>query len=151
MKAHDFLLRDKNGKEHSLKDFNTDFTVLYFYPKDDTAGCTIEAVEFTKDLEKFRKLNTSIIGISGGNEETKKKFCDRHNLKILLLSDPDFSVCKKYGVYGKKNFMGNEFMGIIRTTFILDKNKNIIKVYEKVKPENHSKEVLESIKERYLK
>ncbi len=145
-KAQDFSLENKERQAYSLKDFTSDFLVVYFYPKDDTSGCTIEAQEFTQDLEKFKKLNTTIIGISGGNEETKTKFCNKYNLKVLLLSDPDFSICKKYGVYGEKSFLGKKFMGIKRTTFILDKNKNIIKIYENVKPLGHSKEILEFIK-----
>src|SRR3989344_5487397 len=97
-KAINFLLKDKEGREHSLEDINSDYIVLYFYPKDSTPGCTIESQEFTQDLDKFRKLNISIVGISGGNEESKKKFCERYNLRIILLSDSDFSVSKKYGV-----------------------------------------------------
>ena len=147
-KAINFLLKDKEGREHSLEDINSDYIVLYFYPKDSTPGCTIESQEFTQDLDKFRKLNISIVGISGGNEESKKKFCERYNLRIILLSDSDFSVSKKYGVYGEKSFMGKKFMGIKRTTFILDKNRNIIKTYENVKPAGHSEEVLEFIKSK---
>ena len=144
--APGFSLKDKDGKVHFLKSIDAEYIVLYFYPKDDTPGCTIEAKEFTNDLNKFEKLNVKIIGISGGDETTKKKFCDKYNLKILLLSDPDFSVCKKYGVYGEKSFMRKKFMGIKRTTFVIDKNKKIVKVYEDVKPEDHSKEILEFIK-----
>lgn len=145
-KAQEFALKNKDGRFHLLKNISAEYIILYFYPKDDTPGCTIEAKEFTNDLNKFEKLNVKIIGISGGDETTKKKFCDKYNLKILLLSDPDFSVCKKYGVYGEKSFMGKKFMGINRTTFVIDKNKKIVKVYEDVKPEDHSKEILEFIK-----
>src|SRR3989344_1550809 len=141
-------VEDKEGKKYSLKNFTSDFIVLYFYPKDDTSGCTIEAQEFTQDLDKFEGLNTIIIGISGGNKETKSKFCNKYNLKVLLLSDPDFLISKKYGVYGEKSFLGKKFMGIKRTTFILDKNRDIIKTYENVKPAGHSEEVLEFIKSK---
>ena len=147
--APDFNLKDKDGKNHSLKDINTKYTILYFYPKDDTPGCTIEASEFTSDLDKFEKLNAKVIGISRGDENTKRKFCDKYDLKVLLLSDPDFSTCRKYGVYGEKSFLGKKFLGIKRTTFILDKNIIIIKSYENVTPKMHSEEVLnflESIK-----
>ncbi|KKP92469.1 MAG: Bacterioferritin comigratory protein [Parcubacteria group bacterium GW2011_GWA1_36_12] len=147
-KTQDFSLKDKEGKKYSLKNFTSDFIVLYFYPKDDTPGCTIEAQEFTQDLDKFEGLNTIIIGISGGNKETKSKFCNKYNLKVLLLSDPDFLISKKYGVYGEKSFLGKKFMGIKRTTFILDKNRDIIKTYENVKPAGHSEEVLEFIKSK---
>ena len=140
--APEFSLKDKDGKIHSLKNINFKYLVLYFYPKDDTPGCTIEAKEFSNDLKKFERLNSKIIGISGGDEISKKKFCEKHNLKVLLLSDPDFSVCKKYGVYGEKSFMGKKFLGIKRTTFVLDRNNKIMKIYENVKPKIHSEEVL---------
>lgn len=141
-KAPEFTLKDKEGKEHKLIDIKTKYLILYFYPKDDTPGCTIEAKEFSKDLEEFNKIGATIIGISGGNEETKKKFCEKHNLKIILLSDPEFKISDKYKVYGEKEFMGNKTMGIKRTTFIIDKNHKIIKTFENVKPEGHSKEIL---------
>jgi len=140
--APDFELKDKDGKVHSLKKISAKYLVVYFYPKDDTPGCTIEAKEFNNDLKKFEKLNAKIIGISGGDETSKKKFCEKHSLKVLLLSDPDFSVCKKYGVYGEKSFMGKKFLGIKRTTFVLNRSNKIMKIYGNVKPEIHSEEVL---------
>ena len=143
--APNFLLKDKDGKPHALNLMHGDFFVVYFYPKDDTPGCTIEAKEFTAHLSKFKRLNVPVIGISGGDEKTKKKFCEKHKLSVLLLSDPDFSVCKAYGAYGKKSFLGKQFMGILRTTFLLDKSKKIIKVYENVKPETHVVDVLKDI------
>src|SRR3989344_3848119 len=99
-------------------------------------------------LKDKEGIKTIIIGISGGDKETKSKFCNKYNLKILLLSDPDFLISKKYGVYGEKSFLGKKFMGIKRTTFILDKNRDIIKTYENVKPAGHSEEVLEFIKSK---
>jgi peroxiredoxin Q/BCP len=146
MKANNFSLKDKNGINYSLEDLNSNFIILYFYPKDNTPGCTIEAIQFSKYVKEFEKLNARVIGISGGDEKTKTKFCEKHNLKILLLSDPDFSVSKTYGVYGEKSFMGKKYFGISRVTFILDKNKKIIKTYNKVKPPFHSSEVLEFLK-----
>ncbi len=145
-KAPDFSLKDKDGKMHSLKEIRSGYSIVYFYPKDGTSGCTVEAVNFTKDLEKFKKLNTIIVGISGGDEKSKTKFCKDHHLKITLLSDPDFIICKKYNSYGKKSFMGREYMGIFRNTFVLDKNKKIIKIYEKVSPDAHSEELIKFIK-----
>ena len=145
--APDFSLRDKDSNIHSLSEINSDHVVIYFYPKDSTPGCTIEAQEFSKDIEEFNKLNTTIIGISGGDEKSKTKFCEKHDLKILLLSDSDFSVSNNYGVYGEKSFMGRKYMGISRWTFVLNKDHKIIKIYDKVKPELHSQEVLEFIKE----
>ncbi len=141
----DFNLKNREGKSFSLKDLKGDFKVVYFYPKDDTSGCTVEAQEFTRDLDKYKKLKTAVVGISGGDKNTKRKFIDKYNLKVLLLSDSDFSVCKKYGVYGEKSFMGRKFLGIKRTTFALDKDNKIIKIYENVKPEGHSQDVLKFI------
>jgi len=147
-KAPNFNLKDKNKKSHSLNSFKNDYTVIYFYPKDDTPGCTIEAKEFTKDLSKFKKAKITVVGISGLDEKSKAKFSKKYSLKVLLLSDPDFKVCKKYGVYAKKVFMGKKYMGIKRTTFILNKKYKIIKRYNNVKAEGHSKDVLEFIKKR---
>ncbi len=145
-KAIDFKLKDKDSKVWSLKNIKTKFTVIYFYPKDNTPGCTIEAIDFSKSMEKLKKASATVIGISGGNEKSKEKFCKKNNLSVLLLSDTDFEVSKKYGLYGEKKFMGRKYMGIFRTTLILDKNKKIIKIYENVKILGHTNEVLEFIK-----
>ena len=146
VKAPLFALKDKDGTSIKLSGIKTEFTVVYFYPKDNTPGCTIEAIQFTKNLLEFKKLKTSVIGISGGNEESKTKFCDKHKLTITLLSDPDFIVSKKYGVYGEKSFMGRRYMGVNRVTFVLDKNKKVIKIFEKVNPIINPGEVLDFIK-----
>jgi thioredoxin-dependent peroxiredoxin len=145
-KAPEFKLKDKDSNYHTLNDFKEKYKVLFFYPKDNTPGCTIESKKFSALLPKFKKLNTKIIGISGGDEKSKTKFCDKQNLNLLLLSDTDFSVSKKYKSYGEKSFIGRKYLGISRNTFILDKNNNIIKIYEKVKPLTHPKEVLDFIK-----
>jgi thioredoxin-dependent peroxiredoxin len=144
-KAPEFSLKDKTGKTHSLKSTHAAFTVVYFYPKDSTPGCTIEAEQFSKTIEEYKKKKIALFGISGGDEKTKKKFCDKHDLKIILLSDPDFRVSKAYGVYAEKSFMGRKYMGISRTTFILDDKKKIIKIFENVNPLGHAKEVLQHI------
>jgi len=144
--AIDFSLKDRTGTQYSFKDFRNKNLVLYFYPKDDTPGCTIEANSFNQHLSAFKKLNTEVIGISGGDEQSKEKFCKKYGLKLLLLSDPDFGISRTYGVYGEKSFLGRKFMGIRRTTFILNKNRKILKVYEAVKPEAHAQEVLEFLK-----
>ena len=144
--APDFSLRDKDGEIHSLSEVNSDYVIVYFYPKDNTPGCTIEAKDFSRDIGEFEKLNTTIIGISGGDEKSKTKFCEKQNIKILLLSDSDFSVSNNYGVYGEKSFMGRKYMGISRWTFVLNKDHKIIKIYDKVKPAEHSQEVLEFIR-----
>jgi peroxiredoxin Q/BCP len=145
-KAPEFSLKDRYGKVHSSKKIKTDYLVVYFYPKDNTPGCTTEALGFNRDLKKYEELNATVVGISGGDEKSKTKFCEKHGIDVLLLSDSGFSVSKKYGVYGKKKFMGREYMGINRTTFILDKNGKVIKVYKKVKPEINSQEVLEFLR-----
>jgi len=144
--APDFSLKDKDSNTISLNEIDSEHTIIYFYPKDNTPGCTIEANDFTSHQKDFNKLNTKIIGISGGDEKSKEKFCMTHNIKITLLSDPDFKTSTKYGVYGEKSFMGRKFMGIKRFTFILDKNKKIIKIYPNVKAKDHAEEVLEFIK-----
>lgn len=146
-KAPAFTLPDKDDVKHKLNEIDSKYTVLFFYPKDSTPGCTIEANEFTSDIKKFEKLDTKIIGISGGDSRTKSKFCEKHNLKTLLLSDTDFKISDKYGVYGEKQFMGKKFMGINRVTYVLDANKKVVKVYNKVKAKGHSKEVLDYIKQ----
>ncbi|MCL4125346.1 UNVERIFIED_CONTAM: hypothetical protein GTU68_041339 [Idotea baltica] len=145
-KAPVFSLKDKDGEIHKLKDIEEDYIVLFFYPRDNTPGCTIESVNFSKDINKYKKLNTKVIGISGGDEKTKTKFCTKHKLKALMLSDTDYKISEKYGVYGEKKFMGKKYLGISRVTFILDDKRKVIKVYDKVKPLVHSKEILEYLK-----
>ena len=146
-KAPAFALQDKEGKTHALKDVKAAYTIIYFYPRDSTPGCTVEAQQFQKELGHFKKLKTAVIGISGGDEKSKEKFCSKNKLTFPLLSDPDFKVCKAYGVYGKKKFMGKEYYGINRVSFVLDKNKKVIKMYKTVKPLVHAREVLDYIKE----
>lgn len=146
--APDFALKDYSGKEYSLESFSEDYLVVYFYPKDDTPGCTIEAREFNKALPKYEKLGARVVGISGGDERSKQKFCQKHNLKITLLSDTNYTISKKFGVYGEKSFMGRKFNGIFRTTFLLDGQRNIVRVFENVKPEVHADEVLELIAQK---
>lgn len=141
-----FALKDRSGAVNNLKDVKADFTVVYFYPKDNTPGCTMEAQEFDGKLSQFEKAGAAIIGISGGNEESKEKFCSKHSLHLTLLSDPDFAVCSAYGVYGIKKSAGITTEGIKRTTFVLDKNKHVIKVFDNVKPAIHATEVLDFIR-----
>ena len=121
------------------------FVVLYFYPKDDTPGCTIETVDFNKLLPKFKKLNCEILGISKDNLKSHDKFRDKYKIKFDLLADEEIKVLKKYNVWAKKKFMGREFMGIVRTTFLIDKKGKIIKICNNVKVKDHAKEVLETL------
>ena len=140
-----FKLPSTNKKEFSLKDSFGNFVVLYFYPKDDTPGCTIETVDFNKLLPKFKKLNCEILGISKDNLKTHDKFRDKYKIKFDLLADEEIKVLKKYKVWAKKKFMGREFMGIVRTTFLIDKKGKIIKIWNNVKVKDHAKEVLETL------
>ena len=141
-KAPNFKLKDRNGKEHTLSDFKDKYVVLFFYPKDNTPGCTIEAKGFSKTRRKFSELGTEVIGISGGDEKSKTKFCTKNSLRTLMLSDPDFAVAKKFGAYGEKSFMGVRFKGIHRVSYLIDPKGRIKHVFEKVNPLKHPGEVL---------
>ena len=140
--APKFSLKDKDGNAHSLGALKSDFTVLYFYPKDDTPGCTLEAKEFSQSLPQFKSRNVNVVGVSGGNEKTKASFCKKHSLSIPLVSDTNFKVAKSYGAYGTKKFMGRSYEGIFRKTFLLDKSGKIARIFDSVKPEGHAEEVL---------
>ena len=145
-KAPIFKLPSTNKKNYSLKDSIGKFVIIYFYPKDDTPGCTIETNDFNKLLSKFKKLDCEVYGISKDNLKSHDKFRDKYKIKFDLLADEELKVLKKYRVWGKKKFMGREFMGIIRTTFLLDKKGKIIKIWNNVKVKDHAKEVLETVK-----
>ena len=145
-KAPDFTLPSTNGENQKLKDLLGKYVVIYFYPKDDTPGCTIETNDFNKLLPKFKKLNCEIFGISKDTIKSHDKFREKFKIKFDLLSDEEIKVLKKYKVWGKKKFMGREFMGIIRSTFLIDKKGKIIKVWDNVKVKDHAKEVLETVK-----
>ena len=145
MKALDFKLQSTNGENYSLKESIGKYVVLYFYPKDDTPGCTIETKDFNKLLQKFKKLNCEVFGISKDSLKSHNKFKNKHKIKFDLLTDEELKVLKKYGVWGKKKFMGREFMGTIRSTFLVDKKGKIIKMWKDVKVKDHAKEVLETL------
>jgi len=145
-KAPIFKLPSTNKKDYSLKDSIGKFVIIYFYPKDDTPGCTIETNDFNKLLSKFKKFDCEVYGISKDNLKSHDKFRDKYKIKFDLLADEELKVLKKYRVWGKKKFMGREFMGIIRTTFLLDKKGKIIKIWNNVKVKDHAKEVLETVK-----
>jgi len=146
-KAPDFTLTSTNNTDYSLKKSLGKYVVIYFYPKDDTPGCTIEANDFNKLLPQFKKLNCEVFGISKDNLKSHDKFKEKYKLKFDLLSDEELAVLKKFKVWGKKKFMGREFMGILRTTFLIDKKGKILKIWENVKVKDHAKEVLETLKE----
>ena len=143
-----FELDDANGKRIKSSEFKGKKHVIYFYPKDFTPGCTTEADEFAQDYKKFQKDEIEIIGISPDDIESHKKFCDKMGIKFVLLADVDKEVSKTFGVWGKKNFMGREYMGVMRSTFLVDEKGKIFKIYPKVKPKGHSKQVLEDFQNK---
>jgi len=145
-KAPSFVLPSTSKEKFFLKDSLGKYIVIYFYPKDDTPGCTIETNDFNKLLSKFKKLECEVYGISKDNLKSHDKFRDKYKIKFDLLSDEELKVLKKYKVWGKKKFMGREFMGILRTTFLIDKKGKIIKIWDNVKVKDHAKEVLETLK-----
>jgi len=138
-----FEANDAKGNKVKSTDFKGKKHVIYFYPKDFTPGCTTEADEFSKDYKKFQKQEIEVIGVSPDDVDSHKKFCDKMKIEFPLLADIDKIISKKFGVWGKKNFMGREYMGVMRSTFLVDKKGTIFKIYPKVKPAGHSKQVLE--------
>ena len=145
-KAPNFKLLSTSKETYSLKNSLGKYVVIYFYPKDDTPGCTIETNDFNKLLSKFEKLECEIYGISKDNIKSHDKFRDKYKIKFNLLADEEIKILKKYKVWGKKKFMGREFMGINRTTFLIDKKGKIIKIWENVKVKDHARAVLETLK-----
>ena len=146
-KAPDFSVLDQNGKETTLSQFKGKWVVLYFYPKDDTPGCTVEAIDFTKYLPNFEKINAQILGVSCDSCESHQKFIKKQNLKITLLSDSKKEIVKKYSVWGPKSFMGRIFDGITRMTFIIDPQGKIARIWPKVKAEGHAEDVQATLAE----
>ena len=144
-RAPQFSLKDFRGHSHPVAKEKGKYIVLYFYPKDDTPGCTVEAIQFSEHISAFKRRQVHVYGISGGDAKSKEKFCQKHDLKIPLLSDSDFAVSKKYDAYGKKSFMGRAYIGILRKTFVLDPHFRVLKIFDSVKPEGHADEVLEAI------
>ena len=146
IKAPNFKLKSTNGKIVDLKSIKSNYIVLYFYPKDDTPGCTIETNDFNKLLNNFKKLDCEVFGISKDDLKSHEKFKNKYNIKFDLLADEEKKMIKAYKVWGKKKFMGKEFMGVFRTTFLLDKKRNIIKVWKNVKVKDHAKDVYNVLK-----
>lgn len=146
-KAPDFSLLNQDEKKISLKDYVGQKVVLYFYPKDDTSGCTKEACSFSDDLPKFSKIDAVILGVSPDSVKSHKKFSEKYKLKFDLLADDEKNVVEKYGVWKEKSIYGRKYMGVERTTFIIDEKGKIKKIFNKVKVDGHNKEVLEALKE----
>ena len=142
MKAPDFTLKDKNGNDVSLSDFLGKKVVLYFYPRDNTPGCTRQACAFAALYNEFEKRNVEVIGISKDSVSSHIKFIEKHNLPFVLLSDPELSVIKDYGVWQEKKLYGKVSMGVVRTTYVIGENGMIEKAMPKVKPDTNAEEIL---------
>lgn len=145
-KAPDFLLNDSEGKQVSLKDFSGKTVILYFYPKDSTPGCTREACDFRDSFERLKVADAAVIGVSADSIESHRKFSSKYELPFTLLSDPEHKALEAYGVWKQKSMMGRKFMGIERTTFIIDPQGKIATVYNKVKVNGHVDEILDFLK-----
>ena len=144
-KAPNFKLKDQNGKVVSLSDYNGKNVVLYFYPKDNTSGCTAEACNFRDGFPKFDNLKAVILGVSPDSVDSHKKFAEKYNLPFTLLSDEKKEILEKYEVWKEKSMYGKKYMGVERTTYIIDAEGKIKKIFSKVKVPNHNKEVLEAL------
>ena len=145
MKAPAFSLPDQNDTLHTLDDYINTWRVVYFYPKDDTPGCTIEACSFRDSMSELTKFGVHIFGISKDTVQSHKKFADKFNLNFPLLSDVSADTIKAYGAWAPKKFMGREFMGIVRKTYLINPLGDIVKTYEGMKLENHAQEILHDI------
>ncbi|EGT3617753.1 peroxiredoxin [Clostridium perfringens] len=144
--APDFKLIGSDGKEHSLSDYKGKNVVLYFYPKDNTAGCTTEACDFRDNIQNFNDLDAIILGVSRDSLASHDKFITKLSLPFVLLSDPDETVCKLYDVIKEKNMYGKKYMGVERSTFIINKEGILIEEFRKVRVKGHIDKVLETLK-----
>lgn len=141
-KAPTFSLADQHGETHTIEQYLGKKVLLYFYPKDDTPGCTTEACNFRDNYEELTKLGLVVLGVSKDTTKSHKKFAEKYKLPFPLLSDEDTSVCQAYGVWGMKKFMGREYLGITRASFLINEQGEIEKIYNEVKPKEHTQEVL---------
>lgn len=147
MKAAEFNLPDENSINHKLSNYLGNWVVLYFYPKDDTPGCTIEACSFRDNLADLKRYGVVVLGVSKDSVKSHKKFSEKYSLNFPILSDESLETIKVYGAYGQKKFMGKIFDGVLRKTFLIDKKGMIAKKYNNVSPKDHAKEILKDIKE----
>ena len=146
-KAPTFNLDSTSNDSYSLKNSIGKNIILYFYPKDDTPGCTIEANDFNKLLTKFKKLNCEVYGISKDNIKSHNKFREKYKIKFNLLADDELKIIKIYKVWAKKKFMGREYMGVVRSTFLINPKGKIIKIWNNIKVKDHANEVLKTLKD----
>lgn len=146
-KAPEFQLKDGQGNIHQLSDYSGQTFVLYFYPKDNTPGCTKEACAFRDAYADFKQAGVEVIGISPDSEKSHTKFAEKFELPFTLLSDPDHKICEAFGVWGPKKYMGREYEGVYRTTFVIGPDGMIKRVFENVKPTEHVEEVLQAVRE----
>jgi thioredoxin-dependent peroxiredoxin len=144
--APDFSAKDQNDTIVSLQDYLDRWLVLYFYPKDNTPGCTTEAKDFSAYAKEFAELGADIIGVSSDSAKSHCKFIDRHDLSLKLLSDPEHEVIEAYGAWRLKKFMGKEYMGIVRSTFLISPERKIVQVWDKVRVKAHVEKVLQELK-----
>jgi thioredoxin-dependent peroxiredoxin len=146
-KAPAINLPDQDGNKHKLSDYLGQYVLIYFYPKDDTSGCTTEACGIRDAFPRFNKLKAKVFGISADSVASHKKFAEKYKLPFTLLADESKEVVTKYGVYGEKSMYGRKYFGINRTSFLVDPQGKIVRIYEKVKPAEHTKQVLADLKE----
>jgi peroxiredoxin Q/BCP len=143
--APDFSLLDDTGTRRSLADFRGKTVVLYFYPKDDTPGCTTEACNFRDDFQKYAAAGVEILGVSPDDPKSHTRFKNKYSLPFTLLADPDHAACIAYGVWGRKKMAGHEYDGVFRSTFVIGPDGTIQKVYKEVKPAEHSAQILSAL------
>lgn len=146
IKAPDFKLMGSDNKEHSLSDYLGKKVIVYFYPKDNTPGCTIEANDFSANIERIKELNAVVLGISRDSLSSHKNFCNKYSLAFTLLSDEDQNVCRMYDVIKEKNMYGKKIIGIERSTFIIDEKGIIKKILRKVKVDGHVENIIDELK-----
>lgn len=146
-KAPDFSLKDQTNQPHTLSQYKGKWVLIYFYPKDDTPGCTTQACGLRDTYDQYTGTGVIVLGISKDSTQSHAKFAQKHNLPFPLLADIDTSVCKSYGIWGPKRFMGKEFLGVHRVSFLINPEGAIAKTYDKVNVLSHAQEILKDIKE----
>ena len=143
--APDFELNDQDGNSHKLSDYRGKKVLLYFYPRDLTSGCTIEAHNFRDNMAQLKELGVVVLGVSADDEKSHKKFCDKEGLNFDLLADTEKEVVEKYGVWVEKSMYGKKYMGIQRDSFLIDEEGKVAKHFEKVKPKTHIEDVMQEL------